>query len=455
MLPEYLRGARIGILGFGVNHQSLVRWLVAQGATDIVVYDESEATAERIAEQGLAVEQVLGPGAFDEVDAEVLFRSPGIAPDRPELVAAAERGIIITSQTKLFFELCPAKIVGVTGTKGKSTTSSLIAAMLTQGIADGQVYLAGNIGRDPFDFLDTLIPADWVVLELSSFQLVDLNRGPHIAVVLGIASDHLEYHKTQAAYVAAKLPIVATQTRKDYAVLNLEDATSLSFADQTLAQVRYYATNAPVDQGVCVVGDAFVWRSEAGDETVAAVGDLGLRGWHNVSNAAAAITAAKLAGCPNEAIIHGLRSFAGLPHRLQLVHEAAGIAWYNDSIATNPSAATAALQSFLEPIILIAGGSDKGLDYAEFGQSICQTNVKRLIVIGQTGPAIAEQAEYHDYPTDRIVLAGTLDAAVREARAAAEPGDVVLLAPASASFDQFPNYKVRGEQFAALAKASE
>ncbi len=454
MLPDYLRGARIGILGFGVNHQSLVRWLVAQGADDIVVYDESESTGDRLDEQGLSVERVLGPGAFDDIDAEIVFRSPGIPPDRAELTAAAARGVRITSQTSLFLELCPANVIGVTGTKGKSTTSSLIAAMLAQGIADGQVYLAGNIGKDPFDFLDTLIPNDWVVLELSSFQLADLERSPHIAVVLGIASDHLEYHKEQSAYVAAKANIVAHQTPADYAVLNLEDTASFAFALETRAQIRYYAANAPVDQGVCVAGDTFVWRTAQGDETVATVGDLRLRGWHNVSNAAAAIAAAALAGCSVEAIVAGLRGFAGLPHRLELVHDAAGVAWYDDSIATNPSAAEAAIRSFLEPVILIAGGSDKGLDYAGFGGIIAATGVKRLIVIGQTGPVIAEQAEYHDYPADRIVVAGTLDAAVAAARSAAMAGDVVLLSPASASFDQFPNYKVRGEQFAALAKAA-
>ncbi len=453
MLPDYLREARIGILGFGVNHQSLVRWLLAHGAREIVIYDESETAAEQIAAQSLAVEQVLGPDAFKQLDVEVLFRSPGIAPDRPEVAAARQAGVRITSQVNLFFELCPATIVGVTGSKGKGTTSTLIARMVQAGKSDVQTYLAGNIEKDPFEFLDDLRPQDIVVLELSSFQLIDLERSPHIAVVLGITADHLEYHKTQSAYAEAKSAIVRHQSARDHAVLFAENSDSLRFGGMTQAQLHYASIELPIDDGVMVRDGAFVrYQPGSAPEVVAPTSDVQLRGRHNLGNAAAAIAAAKLLGVDNEAIREALQGFTGLPHRIQKVHEADGVAWYDDSIATNPGSAIAAVRSFTEPVILIAGGSDKGLDYAELGAVIASSNVKQLLVMGQTGPAIALAAEAHEMPTDRITDARTLEVAVREAARLATPGDVVLLSPASASFDQFPNYKVRGDQFAALAK---
>ena len=456
MLPEYLRDARIGILGFGVNHQALVRWLVEHGASEIVIYDESESARERIAAQGLPVEHVVGPDAFEQLDVEVLFRSPGIPPDRLELVQAREAGVHITSQLNLFFELCQAKIIGVTGSKGKGTTSTLIAKMLEAGSSESTVYLAGNIGSDPFEFLDKLRPTDRVVLELSSFQLIDIEHSPHIAVVLGITSDHLEYHKTQPAYVEAKTPIVRFQTEADHAILSAENSESLAFAELTRATVHYSATALPVEDGVHVHEGNFVQQVPGQSaEIVASTSDVQLLGEHNLGNAAAAIVVAKLCGVHNTAIQEALRSFTGLPHRIQLVHESAGVRWYDDSIATNNGAVIAAIRSFQAPILLIAGGSTKDLDYSELGSVIASSNVKQLLLIGQTAAEIAQAAEQHDYPTDRIFFAGTLDKAVEEAVSQSQDGDVVLLSPASASFDQFPNYKVRGDQFAALARATQ
>lgn len=453
MLPEYLRNTRIGILGFGVNHQALVRWLLQHGATEVVVYDQSESARQRILDQGLNVEMVLGSDAFNQFDVEVLFRSPGISPDREELVEARDAGVLITSQVNLFFELCQAKIIGVTGSKGKGTTSTLIARMLETGLPNSTIYLAGNIEKDPFEFLDDLRPSDIVVLELSSFQLVDLARSPQIAVVLGITSDHLEYHKTQPAYVEAKSSIVRHQTAADHAILFAENAESVRFAELTQAKVHYYAIELPVDDGVGIRdGDFLHFTPGIASEVVANVGDVRLRGTHNLGNVAAAIEAAVLCGVDAAAIQAALHSFTGLPHRIQLVHEANGISWYDDSIATNPGSVIAAIRSFLEPIILIAGGSDKGLDYEELGEVIASSNIKQLLLIGQTAGAIAQAAEQHDFPAERIVLAGDLQTAVKEAVRSARSGEVVLLSPASASFDQFPNYKVRGEQFALLAK---
>ncbi len=458
MLPDHLRDTRIGILGFGTNNRELTRWLLRHGASEVVVYDEKLSAQEIIDWLDGDVEVVVGPKAFSRIDVAVAFRSPGLALHREELQAAASRGVRLSSQTALFLELCPARTIGITGTKGKGTTSTLIARMLEQqrqsegARSRGGVYLAGNIGTDPFSFMDDLSQDDLVVLELSSFQLDGITNSPRIAVVLGVAADHLDYHPSLEHYQAAKVTIVRHQYADDSAVLNLDNATSLSFAEQTAAHVYYTSRQKAVDQGAYLKQESFVWRDAHAEEVVATLEDLQLRGGHNVDNALAAIAAAKLAGASTPAIRQALREFVGLPMRLEKCLEHNGIQWYNDSLATGPGPTVAALESFLEPIVLIAGGSDKGLDYLPLGQAIAKAHVRALITIGATGPVIAAAAEASDFPASRVTSAETLERAVRMAQSAAKPGDVILFSPASASFDQFPNAKVRGRQFHELVQ---
>ncbi|MBI4032596.1 UDP-N-acetylmuramoyl-L-alanine--D-glutamate ligase [Candidatus Berkelbacteria bacterium] len=455
MVPEQLRGKRIGILGFGANHRALLVWLQTHGAESITVFDE-KAKPEV---SGVTV--VSGPDAFKELDVDVLLRSPGIPLRRPELAAFAERGGRITSQTELFLELCPARTIGVTGTKGKGTTSSLIAHILDArretGDARGRVYLAGNIGKDPFEFLDELTPDDHVVLELSSFQLDGIRVSPRIAVVLGISTDHLDHHESVAAYHDAKSGIVRYQGPGDVAVMNLDSAAAFSMAELAGGTVLYYSTKKSVDAGCYLQEGTYYWRDPRTEvpEELATVDTLGIRAPHNQENAAAAITVAKLLGVETSSIVASIQSFKGLPHRTELVAEIGEVRWVNDSYATVPDATIAALRAFQAPIVLIVGGSSKGADYAELGRAIAAADVKQLVTMGETGPQIGEAAAVAGFPRERIRLVNGLTSAVSAAKLEAKRGDVVLLSPASASFDQFKNAAERGEAFRKLVQSHE
>lgn len=454
MLPEHLRDKRIGILGFGRNHQALLGWLLRHGAIDVIVYDEALDTAERVRSAGFDVRVIAGHGAFEQLAADVLFRSPGIPNHRPELVNARENGVRITSQTELFLELCPARTVGVTGTKGKSTTSALTAHLI--GASGIRAYLAGNIGKDPFDFLDELTSEDVVVLELSSFQLDGIAQSPHVAVVVGVTVDHLDHHRSVGEYRDAKANIVSYQRASDFSVLNLDDPVSASFSSHTEAARLYFSVSQPVVHG-CYrdASGIFYWVDGNGQAIkVATLGDVRLVGVHHHRNVAAAITATLALDISPATIQSALRTFGALPHRFELICERDGVAYYDDSYATMPDAAVAALRSIDRPFFLIVGGSDKGAIWDELGRVIAESSPKLLLTIGITGPAIAKAAAAANFPEDRIIAAGTLDVAMAKISMVVRSGDAVLLSPASASLDQFKNAAERGDRFAALAKAA-
>ncbi|MBI2589982.1 UDP-N-acetylmuramoyl-L-alanine--D-glutamate ligase [Candidatus Berkelbacteria bacterium] len=455
MFPDRLRQSRIGILGFGVNNRELARWLVRHGVSKLTVYDENPAVTDALKRLGLtSIRVVAGPGAFKKVEADVAFRSPGIPRHRPEFQAALKRGVEISSQTDLFLEFCPAQVIGVTGTKGKGTTSSLIAHLLAQEKKSGALHLAGNIGQDPFEFLDALTAQDRVVLELSSFQLIDLKHSPSVAVVLAVSSDHLDHHSTREEYVGAKQNIVKYQKSDDLVVLNLDNATALAFGAATRARAYYYSIRKSVDVGAFYSKETIYWR-QLGQEipqVVAHSEDVSLIGEHNRLNVVAALTTVLALGYSQDKIASALRSFPGLSHRLELVAEDQGVRWYNDSYATIPEATIVALNSFQAPIHLIVGGSNKGAEWHELGEAIAHSQVKQLLSIGETGPKIADAALEAGYDKARIFDAITLEAALRQARSQAKFGDVVLLSPASASFDQFKNASQRGEIFKSLVR---
>ncbi|MGI6103277.1 MAG: UDP-N-acetylmuramoyl-L-alanine--D-glutamate ligase [Patescibacteria group bacterium] len=454
MLPEHLVGRRIGILGFGRNHQALLGWLVRHGVSALTVFDESPDAEVRVREAGFAVPVVAGPTAFASLDADVLFRSPGIPRHRSELVDAEAQGAYLTSQTELFLEVCPALTVGVTGTKGKSTTSALTAHLIS---ASGRrCYLAGNIGKDPFEFLDELSADDVVVLELSSFQLDGLRLSPRVGIVVGVTVDHLDHHRSVAEYHAAKATIVVNQGADGIAILNADDPVSASYATGLRGQTLYFSVTRPVTAGCALSGESFQWYVP-GEEprTIATVADVPLLGTHHRRNVAAALTAALALDVPTEVLQPALRSFVGLPHRLQRIHEAHGIQYYDDSYATMPDATIAALESMSGPFHLIVGGSDKGATWEALSQAIAQTNPVTLLVMGQTGPAIASAARAAGYASERIIEVGTLERAMTVARERVQPGELVLLSPASASFDQFKNAGERGDRFAELARTGD
>jgi len=430
---ESLKNKKIAILGaFGV---------------------EGKATQDYLKRHGLGFETLDEQTDEDYLSQvrnyDVIFKTPGISPLTPELVAAERAGIIFTSQIQLFFDLCPCNIIGVTGTKGKGTTSTLIYNMLKANGTD--VYLGGNIGVPAISFLDTLTTGSLVVLELSSFQLQTLTKSPHIAVVLNVTSEHLDYHKDTEEYREAKANILKYQSVDDFAVINDDYDVPRGYAKRTPATKYFFSRDHRVEGCYVDEKDQIVLNVEGENAVIANFSDLKLRGRHNLENVTAASLSAYLAGADPTIISTTIKSFKGLEHRLELVREVGGVKYYNDSFSTVPETAIAALDSFTEPIVLIVGGSDKKSDYTELGQKIASSNVKTLILIGDMAENIAKSIP--DTFTGEILLGLTkMDEIVQVASKKTKAGDVVLLSPACASFGLFTDYKDRGNQFKAAVK---
>lgn len=445
---------KIGILGLGEENIALIKYLFANGANNLTVCDKkSEGELDKYLSQiGNGLKYQLGDNYLENLsDFEIVFRTPGIPFLSPEIQSAQQEGVIISSQTKLFFDLCPCPIISVTGTKGKGTTATLISEILKKSEAQNpksekKIYLGGNIGNAPIEFLNDLKSNDLVILELSSFQLQDLEKSPRIGVVLNVASEHLDIHETTAEYIEAKTSIVSHQTKDDFAVINADYLTSFEFAAQTPAQVYWFSRHKSVDQGAWVGDGRIFYRENDKDMEITKTSELKLRGEHNWENICGSITAARLAGADFVSISETIKSFKGLEHRLELVAEINGVKFYDDSFSTAPEPAIAAIKSFTEPIILIAGGSEKNADYAELGEIIDHSNVKTVIIMGvTTGPRI--KAEIKSPNIKVIDTAKNFDEVFGVIKQEMKLGDVVLLSPASASFDWFKNYKDRGLQF--------
>lgn len=386
------------------------------------------------------VDQKDGENYLDkQKDYDIAIKSPGV---KPELIT-----IPYTTSTNIFLDNCKGKVIGVTGTKGKSTTSTLIYKMLQkQGL---NAYLGGNIGQSPLDFLDILSDRSWTVLEMSSFQLQDIKKSPHIAIVLMIASEHLDYHKTQEAYVNAKRNILRFQTPKDFAIINRDYPASHESDVLTQGKVFYISRERECGQG-CFVKANSVWVSGDGKtEKIIDIDKIKLLGKHNLENVCAAVCAATLAGVSKANIAKVLEEFGGLEHRLEFVGEKNGIRFYNDSLATVPEAAIEAMEALSNTETLIAGGHDRGLDYSILGQYFNKGQIKTLILFPPSGARIWDEickvVSEANRPEKFDVT--TMEQAVRIASAETVPGKVCLLSPASASFGIFKDYKDRGEQF--------
>ncbi len=441
------KGKKIAVLGLGMEGLSTLDFFKKQGAK-VTGLDRKES--EKYLEN------------FGQYD--VIVRSPGVNPDvitQALLSRGARSGSAgkkkraeITSQTKIFFELCPCPIIGVTGTKGKGTTSALIYEMLKR---DGKdVYLGGNIGNPPLGFLNKLNtqPASRqggsiVILELSSFQLLDLNKSPHVAVMLMTTSEHLDYHKDTYEYVNAKRNILRFQTSSDFAIINKDYLPSRESDVETKGKVFYISREQEIEQG-CFVKDEKIILRRVGkeDEIVVKTKDILLPGRHNLENVCAAIMAATIMGVSKKNIASVLKSFKGLEHRLELVDTVAGVRYYDDSFSTTPETAIAAIEAFKDPEILILGGSSKNSDFTELGRVISEAkNIKAIIGIGKEWERIKAQFIIHN--SEFRIIEGLRDmrSIVQKACEIAEPDDVVILTPACASFDMFKNYKDRGEQF--------
>lgn len=442
------KNKNVAVLGLGIEGESSARFLRKQGA--------------KVTE----LDQKKDKNYLKNLDSfDIIVRTPGIKRDLPEILAAEQKGVVITSHIKIFFDLCPAKIIGVTGTKGKGTTSALIYEMLKK---EGfNAYLGGNIGNPPLDFLDKLTPQpasprgeSWVVLELSSFQLQDATKSPHIAVVLMITQEHLaqdkgigsheNYHTDILDYINAKRNILRFQIQSDFAVINRDYPASHESDIHTQAKVFQVSRERVVANQGCFVKDKKeIWiKKDDREYKIIDTKDIFIPGEHNWENAAAAAMAATLAGVLRENIKYVLHTFKGLDHRLELVSEVNGVRYYDDSFSTIPETAIAAIKAFKAPEIVILGGAHKGSDFTELGRVISTAkNIKAIIGIGLEWPKIKERIRNYELGIMVVEDAKNMTQIVQAAAKTAKPGDVVLLTPACSSFDMFKNYKDRGEQF--------
>lgn len=417
------KNKKIAILGFGIEGKDALKFFIEKEAI-VTIFDRNEDLNPSGGESVPPERWKIGKDYLKEglKGFDYIVRSPGVYPYIPEIVDAEKNGTIVTSAVKIFFDECPGRIIGVTGTKGKGTTSTLIYEILKKGGCD--VYLAGNIGKPMLELLPSLTDKSYVILEMSSFQLIDMNKSPHIAVVLNITEDHMDWHKNREEYIDAKKNIVKFQNEDDYAVLNDEYPDPLSFAKYTSAHKKYFSK---YNLGF-LNGEKFK-----------------LRGEHNLENICASLHVAEIVGISKDIIKETIINFKGLEHRLELVDTINGVSYYNDSFATGPQPTIAAINSFTEPETLILGGSDKGLNYKELGKVISEKqNIENVILIGDTGTKIGEEIKGKN-----IVNLGktSMYRYIEVAKKLTPKGGVVILSPASASFDMFKNYKDRGNQF--------
>ena len=434
-----LRDKKIAVLGLGVSNRPLVRLLLEYGC-DVIGCDRTprENIDQEVLELGCKLS--LGENYLENVQADLLFRTPGMHPDHPAIAALRSRGAEVTSEMEVFFSVCPCHIIAVTGSDGKTTTTTLVSEMLKK--SGKTVWLGGNIGTPLLPLVKQMQPEDYAVVELSSFQLMDMHHSPARAVVTNLAPNHLDVHKDMEEYVTAKTNIFRYQGKEDLLILNGDNAITDGFAGKGIT--RKFSRQGQAH--VCI-RDGFICR---GGEPVLAVEDILLPGVHNIENYMAAIAVVE-GLVSDEDIRYVAKNFGGVEHRIELVRIKDGVRFYNDSIASSPSRTIAGLRSFPEKVILIAGGYDKHIPYDELGPEICK-HVKKLFLGGATGPQIRAAVENCGGQQPEIYDCENFEDAVRQAAKAARAGDVVLMSPASAAFDQFKNFMVRGAFYKKLVK---
>ena len=453
-IQEYLqslRGKQAAVIGVGVSNTPLLRLLRGAGI-DVTACDKKDraalgALADELEREGCRLR--LGADYLKDLEADVIFRTPGLHPRF--LAEAAEKGAAITSEMEAFFAVCPCPIIGVTGSDGKTTTTTIIAGLLKA--AGKTVHLGGNIGHPLLADTESIRPEDVAVVELSSFQLMTMRQSPHIAVLTNLAPNHLDIHTDMAEYVEAKANILAYQGPEDRAVCNWDNAITRELSERCAGRVTYFTMSDKKEIQGCFLRNETIWyRSGTEERPILPLSGILLPGRHNVENYMAAICAVE--GLVSDEIIRAFaRTFGGVEHRIELIRERRGVKWYNDSIASSPSRTIAGLLSFSKPVILIAGGKDKGISYAPLGP-VVNDHVKRLILCGATAgvirQAVTEAENYRGLP---ISEADDYPAAVAMADQAAAAGDVVILSPASTSFDRFRNFEERGRVFKDLVMA--
>lgn len=456
---DFLVGKRVTVIGLGIEGIDVARYAATHGAARVRALDTRSPDAltgalEQL--RGLDIQYTLGQHRPDDIaDSDVVFASQSILMDNPWLAYAREHDIPVTSMTHAFMEHCPGPTIGVTGSSGKTTTTSLVAHMLQ---VEGRPHIVGgNIGSGLLGQLDGMDAGTWAVMEISHTQLQLTDRSPHIAAMLNVTPNHLDQF-TWDEYVSLKMNMVRHQTPDDYVVLNLDDDVSSAMAGATPARAVHFTLGAELPgDGAFLRDDALFLRSENVDEMVLPADAVPLPGRHNIANTLAASAVASLAGVPVETIAEAVRSFHAVAHRLEAVAEIDGVRYVNDSIATTPERALAGIRSFDAPVVLLLGGKDKDLPKDELAEEALR-RCSGIIFFGADGALYEAAVEAHAsaVPFEErplTVRVATLDEAVREASAMADAGDVVLLSPACTSFDAYPNFEARGEHFRSLVRA--
>ena len=437
-------GKNITVIGIGISNLPLIKYLVSLGA-NVTACDRrsAEDLGENYTElENLGVKFNLGDGYLNNLSGDMIFKTPGMRYDVPELLKAKENGSIVTSEMEVFFEVCPSHIIAVTGSDGKTTTTTLIHKMMTD--AGYKTWLGGNIGNPLLTDTEKMKENDWVILELSSFQLHTMRKSPEIAVITNISPNHLDMHKDYKEYIDAKKNIMLYQNEGDTLIVNADNQVTADIGKSANGAVKYFSRNDMAD--VYLDGNII----KRGIVEILNIKDIKIPGMHNVENYMAAIAA--VSGLVSkEVIVNVAKTFGGVEHRIELVRTLDGVKYYNSSIDSSPNRTINTLRVFPNKVIMIAGGKDKGIPYDEIGPALAE-HVKVLILIGATSDKIQEALDAEINKTGNgkdieVIRATSYEDAVNTARSKAHDGDVVLLSPASTSFDMFRNFEERGNLF--------
>lgn len=451
---ESINGKKIAMCGIGVSNTPLIMSFLSKGATVYACDRRSRGQIGTVADEieAAGAELRLGETYLDNLEVDIIFRTPGMNFNLPELESARKKGIAVTSEMEVFFDLCPATIFAVTGSDGKTTTTTLIAEMLK---AEGKtVYMGGNIGKPLLPEIEKIKPEDFVVAELSSFQLISMRKSPDVAVVTNVAPNHLDIHKDMDEYVEAKKNIILHQNAFSRTVLNRDNDITCGFRPYVRGQSLSFSMEKPLKNGAWLDTDGTIHMAYRGiDAPIMHRSEITVLGDHNVANYLAAI-AAVWGYVGIDTIKKVAHDFAGVEHRIEFVRELDGVKYYNDSIASSPTRTIAALKAFEKPVLLIAGGYDKHIPFEPMVPYIIE-KVKKLYLCGDTAEKIEKcvRADENYKGVPEIIRTGDIAEAVTAAHKDAVSGDIVALSPACASFDAFPNFVARGRYFKELVAA--
>lgn len=447
-----LKDKKIALIGIGRSNLPLISLFSSYGAIvtacDRRSFDELGKYAKLATDSGATLS--LGDSYLENLNADIVLRTPGMRYNMDKLVNMRERGVVVTSEMELFFDLCPCKIIAVTGSDGKTTTTSIIAKMLEK--AGKTVHLGGNIGKPLLPEIESINADDIAVVELSSFQLISMRKSPDIAVVTNIEPNHLDIHKDMQEYVDSKKNVILHQNAFSKAVLNLDNELSNSFSEDVRGELRKFSRKATVNNGCYLKGNDIIYSEFSQETKIMSISDIRIPGMHNVENFMTAICA--VWGIVDvDTIVDVAKTFCGVVHRAEFVREFNEVKYYNDSIASSPTrTACGTLSLYDEKILLICGGYDKNLDYTQLGDIICN-KVKHLILLGATAEkienAVVNSENYYNSNIN-IVHVSSMDEAVQKSRELAVSGDIVSMSPASASFDMYKDFEERGNHFKQL-----